>query len=149
MRKFPRTFLFREQRHPSVKLPYFRQTWNEDHVRYLSHVIDTADSDFTVPSFRQYLREVNVRSHYVRKRVLPVCKRPSGVTIILGPRQTFATNVKVSRQGWWFCEIPVHSLITVLIHNSGHFGPPLPFWAPAPPALPVLSMASYATERAL
>ena len=24
----------------------------------------------------------------------------------------------------------LHSLITVLIHNSGHFGPPLPFWAP-------------------
>ena len=46
------------------------------------------------------------------------------------PQQTFVTNSKVSRQGWWFCEIPVHSLITVLIHNSGHFGPPLPFWAP-------------------
>jgi len=43
------------------------------------------------------------------------------------------------------CEIPVHSLITVLIHNSGHFGPPLPFWAPRPPALPGLPMASYAT----
>jgi len=24
----------------------------------------------------------------------------------------------------------LHSLITVLIHISGHFGPPLPFWAP-------------------
>ena len=57
------------------------------------------------------------------------------------PRQTFATNGKVSRQGWWLCEIPVHSLITVLIHNSGHFGPPLPFWA-----LPGLPMASYATD---
>jgi len=22
--------------------------------------------------------------------------------------------------------------LTVLIYNSGHFGPPLPFWAPAP-----------------
>ena len=33
----------------------------------------------------------------------------------------------------------LHSLITVLIHNSGHFGPPLPFWAPLP-------MASYVTE---
>jgi len=33
-----------------------------------------------------------------------------------------------------------------VIHNSGHFGPPLPFWAPAPPpALPGLPMASYAT----
>ena len=31
---------------------------------------------------------------------------------------------------WHICEIPVHSLITVLIYNSGHFGPPLPFWAP-------------------
>jgi len=31
-------------------------------------------------------------------------------------------NGKGSRQGWWFCEIRVHSL-TVLIHNSGHFGP--------------------------
>jgi len=39
-------------------------------------------------------------------------------------------NGRVSRQGWWFCEIPVHSLTTVLIHNSGHFGPPWPFWAP-------------------
>ena len=28
--------------------------------------------------------------------------------------------------------VPVHRLITVLIHNSGHFGPPLPFWDPAP-----------------
>jgi len=25
-------------------------------------------------------------------------------------------------------------------------GPPLPFWAPGPPALPGLPMASYATE---
>ena len=44
--------------------------------------------------------------------------RASGVTIILAlPRQ--------------------HSLITVLIpvHNSGHFGPPLPFWAPGPPGI--------------
>jgi len=31
------------------------------------------------------------------------------------------------------------------MHNSGHFGPPLPFWAPGPPALPGLPMASYAT----
>jgi len=44
------------------------------------------------------------------------------------------------------CEIPVHSLITVLIHNSGHFGPPLPFWAPALPGLP---MASYATAHSV
>ena len=36
--------------------------------------------------------------------------------------------------------------ITVLIHNSGHFGPRLPFWAPGPPALPGLPMASYATD---
>ena len=34
-----------------------------------------------------------------------------------------------------------------MIHNSGHFGPPLPFWAPEPPALPGLPMASYATAR--
>jgi len=40
-----------------------------------------------------------------------------------------------------------HSVITVLIHNLGHFGPPLPFLAPGPPALPVLPMASYATAR--
>jgi len=49
-----------------------------------------------------------------------------------------------------FCLPPgkhsLHSLITVLIHNSGHFRPPLPFWAPGPPpALPALPMASYAT----
>jgi len=25
-----------------------------------------------------------------------------------------------------------YSLITDLIHNSGHFGPPLPFWTPGP-----------------
>ena len=31
-----------------------------------------------------------------------------------------------------------------MIHNSGHFGPPLPFWAPWPPALPGLPMASHA-----
>ena len=31
------------------------------------------------------------------------------------------------------------------VYNSGHFGPPLPFWAPGPPALPGLPMASYAT----
>jgi len=31
------------------------------------------------------------------------------------------------------------------MNNSGHFGPPLPFWAPRPPALPGLPMASYAT----
>jgi len=42
----------------------------------------------------------------------------------------------------------VHSLMTVLIHNSGHFGPPLPFWAPGPPALPGAPMASYATAVA-
>jgi len=41
----------------------------------------------------------------------------------------------------------LHSVITVLIHNSGHFGPPLPFWAPGPPALPGLPMASYATGK--
>ena len=56
----------------------------------------------------------------------------SGVTIIFGPQQTFATNGEVRRQG---CEIPVHSLITVLIHNSGHFRPPLPFWDPGPPGI--------------
>jgi len=25
--------------------------------------------------------------------------------------------------------------LTVLIHNSGHFGPPLPFWATGPPGI--------------
>ena len=35
--------------------------------------------------------------------------------------------------------------LTVLIHNLGHFGPPLPLLAPGPPALPGLPMASYAT----
>jgi len=39
----------------------------------------------------------------------------------------------------------LHNLIAVLIHDSGHFGFPLPFWAPGPPALPGLPMASYAT----
>jgi len=51
----------------------------------------------------------------------------SGVTIIFGP----PANIRYR--------------LTVLIHNSGHFGPPLPFWAPGPPALPGLPMASYAT----
>ena len=39
--------------------------------------------------------------------------------------------------------------ITVFIHNSGHFGPPSPFWTPAPPALPGLPMSSYATGAPL
>ena len=56
--------------------------------------------------------------------------RRSGVTKIFGP----PTNIR-------------YSLVTVLIHNSGHFGPHLPFWAPGPPALPGLPMASYATEQ--
>ena len=30
------------------------------------------------------------------------------------------------------------------MHNSDHFGSPLPFWAPGPPALPGLPMASCA-----
>ena len=30
--------------------------------------------------------------------------------------------------------------------NSVYFGPPLPFWAPAPLALPGLPVASYATD---
>jgi len=37
--------------------------------------------------------------------------------------------------------------LTVLIHNSGHFWPPLPFLGSCPPALPGLPMTSYATER--
>jgi len=49
----------------------------------------------------------------------------SGVTVIFGPPANIC-----------------YSLITVLIHNSGHFGPPLQFWAPWPPALPGLPMAS-------
>ena len=91
--------------------------------------------------------------------VLVVTSTCSGVTIVFGPpskhslralvhRWTSNTssnqqssalqNVSVYR---WFCEIPVHSIITVLIHNSGHFGPPLLFWAPGPG----LPMAIYAT----
>jgi len=46
--------------------------------------------------------------------------------MIFGPPQTFATGPS-------------------LTHNSGHFGSPLPFWAPGPPALPGLPMASYDT----
>jgi len=63
-------------------------------------------------------------------RIADAAAASSGVIIIFwGPRQT-----------------SVHSLITVLIHNSGHFGPLLPFWAgPLAPALPGLPMASYAT----
>jgi len=53
----------------------------------------------------------------------------SGVTIIFGPPGKHS----------------LRALVLVLIHNSGHFGPPLPFWAPGPPALPGLLMASYAT----
>ena len=40
----------------------------------------------------------------------------------------------------------LHSLITVLIHNSGHFGPLYRFGPLGPPALPGLPMASYATD---
>ena len=39
----------------------------------------------------------------------------------------------------------LHSLITVLIHSSGHFGPPLPFWAPAPGIAGAADGYSYAT----
>jgi len=43
----------------------------------------------------------------------------SGVTIIFAPPPANTRSL--------------HSQITVLIHNSGHFGPPLPFWAPGTP----------------
>ena len=46
------------------------------------------------------------------------CRIASGVTIIFGTRQTFATGPSPS-----------------IIHNSGHFGPPLSFWAPGPPGI--------------
>ena len=51
----------------------------------------------------------------------------SGVTIIFAPPPA---NVRYG--------------LAVLVHNSGHFWPPLPFWALGPPALPGLPMASYA-----
>ena len=51
----------------------------------------------------------------------------SGVTIIFGP----PANIRYG--------------LTILIHNSGHVGPPLPFWAPGPPALPGLPMSRYTT----
>jgi len=41
----------------------------------------------------------------------------SGITIIFGP----PANIRYG--------------LTVLIHNSSHFGPPLPFWAPGPPGI--------------
>jgi len=41
----------------------------------------------------------------------------------------------------------LHSLITVLIHNSDHFGPLYRFGPLGPPALPGLPMASYATAQ--
>jgi len=82
------------------------------------------------------------------------------------PRQTFATGPSPPLNFW--CQfkstvnciakcvsvrhtnsetftLSAHSLIAVLIHNSGHFGSPLQFWAPAPVALPELPMGSYAT----
>ena len=68
-----------------------------------------------------------------------------------------------SRQHCKMCQCTVYAILTVRLlhyhhigtctyfisqltrnHNSGHFGPPLPFWAPGPPALPGLPMASYA-----
>jgi len=52
------------------------------------------------------------------------------------------------------CQCTVYAILTLsphwhmhFIHNSGHFGPSLPFWAPGPPALPGLPMASYATAQ--
>jgi len=51
----------------------------------------------------------------------------SGVTIIFGP----PANIRYR--------------LTVLMHNSGHFGPPYRFGPLGPPALPGLPMASYAT----
>jgi len=41
----------------------------------------------------------------------------SGVTIIFAP----PANIRYG--------------LTVFIHNSGHFGPPLPLWAPGPPGI--------------
>jgi len=47
---------------------------------------------------------------------------PKTVTRHSGVTKTFGPPGKHS----------LHNLITVLIHNLGHFVPPLPFWAPAP-----------------
>jgi len=66
----------------------------------------------------------------VRKNYVFICEQHSGVTIIFAP----LANIR-----YW---------LTVLIHNSGHFGPPKPFWAPGSPVLPGLPMASYATGTA-
>jgi len=83
----------------------------------------------------------------------------SGVTIIFGlPRQTFATGpssplgiINSDRSGTvkWVGRGDdfVKYRYTVLIHNSGHFGPRLLLWTPATQALPGLPMARYATGR--
>ena len=47
------------------------------------------------------------------------------------------------RSSFYYYYYYYYSLITVLIHNSGHFGPPLPFWAPR--YCSGLPMVSYAT----
>jgi len=104
------------------------------------------------------LRQIEIRINWIQccvfiVTILRSVFRPitmvvsSGVTIIFGPPGKHSLRALVhlwtsnaSRQGWWFCEIPVHSLITVLIHNSGHFGP-------LPPPRHWLPMASYATGR--
>ena len=66
--------------------------------------------------------------------------KSSGVSIILARRQTFATNGKGVMI---LCNTGIRSLITVLIHSSGHFEPCFT----VPPALPGLPMASYATDK--
>jgi len=48
-----------------------------------------------------------------------------------------------------FCPTPPANIrYTVLIHNSGYFGPSLPFWAPGPPDINGAADGySYVTAR--
>jgi len=55
--------------------------------------------------------------HFTVTESVMASNRVSGVTVISAP----AANIRYR--------------LTVLIHNSGHFEPPLPFWARGPPAV--------------
>ena len=77
---------------------------------------------------------------------LPTAFRPRQVVSIERRKERIKKHVFTQWRNYnfWTAANILYGL-TVLIHNSGHFEPPLSFWAHGPPALPGLPMASYAT----
>ena len=84
-----------------------------------SRVVIVLDSGAERPGFKSQPRR------HKSNTLVTVYSPISGVPIICGP----PANIRYG--------------LTVLIHNSGHFGPPLPFWAPGHPGIVT---ARYATE---